>query len=462
MADGVTKTLIAHAVMITRNTRQQLSSIATHVLLNALEDQNKLENRIMSHAWLVKKLFLTKKCGTTFLEEEKHAMNCKLALTREKQEQQLEEINTSLCNHCLILCDFQYCNEYDLIYNSPLCIIYTILQEEKPISSCTSKLKLTFNSDSNSNNDDDENNSSSSVSNDHKNYNDLNSNSNPKTYITLPDLTKKQELKWFSNNNENIMSECVHNIDAEFDLRYPGKDLIKLKLHLHICIDLKITPEIPATIMVQLASRSSLAKKEINIRGEIINAEYIRNIIAMLQNNSEKTYIIDLNEKIAQAIFLSLVKIAQLVLVRNREELEITAKEIQEFRSMGRIDIPVNMTEKKIINKGEIISTHQPIFIPPYNQYMVTIERKVKNQVQIFEAEATLCESEEIGLVNLHIPVKNHKHIKIPIYNNMENVIKIPEGITIGYLTTEIEDQLPNTISDFPQLCDVTDDYLGS
>ncbi|KAG9284151.1 hypothetical protein G9A89_022925 [Geosiphon pyriformis] len=34
----------------------------------------------------------------------------------------------------------------------------------------------------------------------------------------------------------------------------------------------------------------------------------------------------------------------------------------------------------------------------------------------------------------------------------MKNVIKIPEGTTIGYLTTEIEDQLSDTIPDFPQL----------
>ncbi|KAG9289211.1 hypothetical protein G9A89_022521 [Geosiphon pyriformis] len=53
----------------------------------------------------------------------------------------------------------------------------------------------------------------------------------------------------------------------------------------------------------------------------------------MLQNNSEKAYIIDPNEKIAQAIFLSLVKVAQLISVGNRKELEITAREIQEFRS---------------------------------------------------------------------------------------------------------------------------------
>ncbi|KAG9294487.1 hypothetical protein G9A89_009334 [Geosiphon pyriformis] len=88
---------------------------------------------------------------------------------------------------------------------------------------------------------------------------------------------------------------------------------------------------------------------------------------------------------------------------------------------------------------------------------MVVIERKIKDMVQIFETETTLCESGRIGLVNLHILAKNHNHIKIPIYNNMEDIIEILERTTIGYLTTKIENQLPNTIPDFPQLCEYVD-----
>ncbi|KAG9303352.1 hypothetical protein G9A89_013678 [Geosiphon pyriformis] len=97
------------------------------------------------------------------------------------------------------------------------------------------------------------------------------------------------------------------------------------------------------------------------------------------------------------------------------------------------------MAKEEIVNKREIIFTCQPISIPPYDQYILIIERKIKNQIQIFKTETTLCESEKIKLVNLYIPAKNHNHIKISIYNNMENIIKIPEGTTIGYLTTEIK-----------------------
>ncbi|KAG9290622.1 hypothetical protein G9A89_011585 [Geosiphon pyriformis] len=141
------------------------------------------------------------------------------------------------------------------------------------------------------------------------------SGSNPKTYITFSDLSKEQKLRWFSDNNESIMPEYVHNTNTRFDLRYPKKDAIKLEPHSHTCIDFKVALEIPATTMVQLAFKNSLAKKRINIRREIIDAGYVKNIIAMLQNDLEKTYIIESNKKIAQAIFLPLVKIAQLVSV---------------------------------------------------------------------------------------------------------------------------------------------------
>ncbi|KAG9299242.1 hypothetical protein G9A89_013890 [Geosiphon pyriformis] len=328
-------------------------------------------------------------------------------------------------------------------------MIYTIPEKEEPISSCASELGLPIDHDSNFDNDGD-NNDSNSVQNGNNNNNDSNSDTNSKVnyeqYIALPDLSKEQELKWYSDNGEGIMPECAHDTDARFNLRYLGKDAIKLEPHSHTCIDLKVALEILATTMVQLASRSSLAKRGINIRGGIIDAGYVENIIAMLQNDSEKTYVIEPNEKIAQTIFLPLVRIAQLVSVGKREELGIMAREIQRFGSTGRIDVPVNMAEEEIVGQGEIISTGQAISIPPYSQYMLAIEKKKKEQKQMFEAKQPF--------VNWKRLAKGYSSIKIPIYNNTGNVISIPEGTTIGYLTTEIENQPPNPIPDFPQLCE--------
>ncbi|KAG9306209.1 hypothetical protein G9A89_016113 [Geosiphon pyriformis] len=379
-------------------------------------------------------------------QEQFHEHYQELAPTREEQKQWLEQLNTKLCYHCLIPSDFEYCNECDLIYNLPPHMIYTIPEEEEPISSCTLELESPFNpnSNSNNNNNNNKNTSSSSIQYDNNDNNNSNSDFNfdlkYEQYIAIPDLTKKQELKWFSDNNKSIMPEYTHDTDARFDLRYSEKDAIKLESHSCTYIDLKIALEIPATTMVQLASKSSLVKRGINIRGGIIDAGYVENIIAMLQNDSEKVYIIEPNKKIAQAIFLLLIKVAQLVPVGNKEELGITARGIQKFGSTGRIDVLVNMVEEEIIGQGEIIST--------------AIKKREKEQEQIFEAKTTFCESGEIGLINLHIPAKSHNHIKILIYNNTRNVVEIPEETTLRYLTTEIEDQAPSSIPDFPQLCE--------
>ncbi|KAG9296657.1 hypothetical protein G9A89_009916 [Geosiphon pyriformis] len=88
---------------------------------------------------------------------------------------------------------------------------------------------------------------------------------------------------------------------------------------------------------------------------------------------------------------------------------------------------------------------------------MLAIEKREKEQEQIFEAEATFCKSGEIGLINLHIPAKSHNHSKIFIYNNTRNVVEILEGTTLRYLTMEIEDQAPSSIPDFLQLCGYVD-----
>ncbi|KAG9286201.1 hypothetical protein G9A89_014187 [Geosiphon pyriformis] len=76
---------------------------------------------------------------------------------------------------------------------------------------------------------------------------------------------------------------------------------------------------------------------------------------------------------------------------------------------------------------------------------------------EIFKAEATIYESEKIVITNLYILAKNNKHIKIFIYNTTGNTIEIPSGTTIRYLSTEVEDQPPSTIPDFPQLCRYVD-----
>ncbi|KAG9296428.1 hypothetical protein G9A89_015020 [Geosiphon pyriformis] len=135
------------------------------------------------------------------------------------------------------------------------------------------------------------------------------------TPIYLIENQPALQLKYFNNNGQEIKPEKAHEIDAEYDLKYPGKDTLTLKPKSLTKINLKIALEIPPGAMVQIASQSSLASKGINVRGGIINAEYTEDITVMLQNETDKPFKIGYAEKIAQAIYLLLINISGLQLV---------------------------------------------------------------------------------------------------------------------------------------------------
>jgi len=144
------------------------------------------------------------------------------------------------------------------------------------------------------------------------------------------------EIKVFDDNGKGILPEKAHETDAGFDLKYPEttpliiqpKDIVKIDSHIAI--------EIPMGTYCQLASRSSLARKGIEVKAGIIDAGYTGNIGILLTNNSSTPYTIQPNEKIAQAIFLPLVKISKLKLVSSRNELEQTQRDQQGFGSTDK------------------------------------------------------------------------------------------------------------------------------
>ncbi|KAG9286072.1 hypothetical protein G9A89_022749 [Geosiphon pyriformis] len=55
-----------------------------------------------------------------------------LASIHEEQEQRLADLNTKLCDHCLIPCHFQYCDKCDLMFNSPPRILFPITELPEP------------------------------------------------------------------------------------------------------------------------------------------------------------------------------------------------------------------------------------------------------------------------------------------------------------------------------------------
>ncbi|KAG9290478.1 hypothetical protein G9A89_002453 [Geosiphon pyriformis] len=143
------------------------------------------------------------------------------------------------------------------------------------------------------------------------------------------------QLKYFDNHGQGIRPKKAHEIDAGYDLKYPGKNTLVLQPKSLTKINLKITLEISPGAMIQIASRSSLASKKINIREGVIDAKYTEDITIMLQNEIDKLFRIEHAKKIAQAIYLLLINILDLQSVNNREQLGKSERRMQGFGSTG-------------------------------------------------------------------------------------------------------------------------------
>ncbi|KAG9288411.1 hypothetical protein G9A89_015617 [Geosiphon pyriformis] len=315
-----------------------------------------------------------------------------LCPTRQKQEQYLAQINTYLCENCLIPCQNQCCEE---------------CQDKKDLER---KMEI-------------ENQQSQNQS---INQQDSPNGPESKKFVAYTDLEQVTDIQYFDNGHLEIIPERAHPTDTRFDLRYPEDQSIMLSPRSITKIDLKIAVEIPPGIMVQITSQLSLAKKGISIQGGVIDSEYTENLMVLLQNNSEKPYIIESKEKIAQAIFLPLVKIGKFVPVENCKELS-TEKGIE-----------VNFTET-IEEKGKIIKNKQFIMLLPYGKSEIRIKRTIKEKDLIFEPYPETCQQFLIGLTNLFISADKAQWIKISIANTIEKPIYILEDTIIGYLGMELE-----------------------
>ncbi|KAG9284154.1 hypothetical protein G9A89_022928 [Geosiphon pyriformis] len=139
----------------------------------------------------------------------------------------------------------------------------------------------------------------------------------PTTLIYLLENQSPLQLKYFDNHGQKIRPEKAHEIDAEYDLKYSEKDTLVLQPKFLTKINLRITFKISPGAMIQIASRSLLASKEINVRGEVIDTGYTRNITIMLQNKTDKPFIIEHAEKIAQAIYLLLINISEIRIIHS-------------------------------------------------------------------------------------------------------------------------------------------------
>ncbi|KAG9297214.1 hypothetical protein G9A89_019495 [Geosiphon pyriformis] len=288
--------------------------------------------------------------------------------TRQEQEQYFAQINTYLCENCLIPCQNQCCEE---------------CQDERDLER---KMEI-------------ENQQSQNQS-----INQQDSPDGPESekFVAYTNLEQVTDIRYFDNGHLGIIPERPHPTDAGFNLHYPEDQSTTLPPRSITKIDLKIVVEIPPGIMVQMASQSSLAKKEISIQEGVIDSEYTGNLMVLLQNNSEKPYTIESKEKIAQAIFLPLVKIGKFMPVENRKKLSQTTRRTFGF-GLTRKGIEVNFAET-IEEKGKVIKNERFITLLPYGKSEIRIKRTIKEKDLIFEPYPETCQQFLIGLTNLFIP----------------------------------------------------------
>ena len=160
-------------------------------------------------------------------------------------------------------------------------------------------------------------------------------------------------IKYFDNNGSGKQPTKAYESDAGLDLYYTGQQPLVLKAKSTTPVDIAIAFEIPDGTYGKIDSRSSMAKKGINVVGGVCDAGYIGNIIVQLQNTTSSDYTIQRNDKIAQIIFLPLVPISQLQRVETREELKASDRQTKGFGSSDRHQFHNSLTIGNLTNNQQ-------------------------------------------------------------------------------------------------------------
>ncbi|KAG9287187.1 hypothetical protein G9A89_001595 [Geosiphon pyriformis] len=258
--------------------------------------------------------------------------------------------------------------------------------------------------------------------------------------IKFRELEPALQLKYFNNNGQRNKTR-------------KRKNTLILKPKLLTKINLKIALEIPPGAIVQIASRSSLASKKINVRGRIIDAGYTGNITVMLQNETDKPFKIEYAEKIVQAIYLPLINISSLQLVNQREQLGKSERGTQGFGSTGCFTVPVNIALNKQKESHQILRLPQPITISLFEEHLeIYICPKPTTTQQIFESNEQVCLKHNILIPNIYIP-EGTKKVQVTFYNPNNYPIILLNNLEIGIIHSNIfQQELPQTVSDFSEI----------
>ncbi|KAG9306580.1 hypothetical protein G9A89_004777 [Geosiphon pyriformis] len=326
--------------------------------------------------------------------------------TKEAQAQWLEQMNIKLCEECIMPCDEQWCSE---------CYALSI-----PLSSNENEIEF------------------------------REPEATEEIEATLIYLIKNQpvlQLKYFNNNGQGIKPEKAHEIDAEYDLRYPDKDTFVLKPKSLTKINFKIALKILPRAM------SSLASKRINVKGGIIDARYTGNITVILQNETDKPFKIEHAEKIAQAIYLLLINISGLQLVNQREQLGKSERGTQDFGSTEQFTVPVNIAFNEQKESHQLLQLPQPIIISSFGEHyeVYTCENSMTTQ-QIFESNEQICLEHNILISNIYVP-REAKKVQVTFYNPNHQPVILLNMLEIRVIDSNIfQQEQPQTVLNFSEI----------
>ncbi|KAG9293802.1 hypothetical protein G9A89_019140 [Geosiphon pyriformis] len=257
------------------------------------------------------------------------------------------------------------------------------------------------------------------------------------------------QLKYFNNNGQGIKPEKAHEIDAGYNLRYSRKETLTLKPKLLTKINLKIALEIPLGAIVQIASRSSLASKGINVKGGIIDAEYTGDITIILQNETNKFFQIEHAEKIAQAIYLPLINISGL-------QLPITTQQI--FESNKQIYLEHNISIPNIYIQEGTKKVRVTFYNP--NSYLIVL----LNNIEIGVIHSNIFQQKLPQTVPNFSEIIEHSLPKInpnPSSENYHVVIEKLSRINMRQLEPQQQNQFKELIAEFADIFAKNNNDLG-
>ncbi|KAG9301852.1 hypothetical protein G9A89_004531 [Geosiphon pyriformis] len=271
-------------------------------------------------------------------------------LTKEAQAQWLEQMNIKLCKECIMSCDEQWCFE---------CYAFSILLFSK-----SDEYEIEFGEPE----------------------------AIEKIETTSIYFIKNQsasQLKYFNNNGQRIKLEKAHEIDAGYDLRYPGKDTLTLKPKLLTKINLKIALKILPGAM----------------------------------------------------------------LVNQREQLGKSERGTQDFGSTGRFTVPVNIALNEQKESHQILQLPQPITILPFGKHpeIYTCEKPTTTQ-QIFESNEQICLEHNILIPNIYIS-EGTKKVQVTFYNPNNFLIVLLNNLEIGVIHSNIfQQESLQTVPNFSEI----------